>query len=116
MSLAFGNLFDALPSLLEEGLHEESVESLAETRASRIERIVSTGQASPEGFWYDQETDELVVLLRGAASLEIAGRADPLDMAPGGWVLLPAHCRHRVARTSEDEPTLWLAVHFPPAT
>ncbi len=36
-------------------LSEELVEVLAENKHVRIERIVSTGHASPDGFWYDQE-------------------------------------------------------------
>ena len=50
-------------------LPEELVEVLAENKHVRIERIVSTGQASPEGFWYDQEEHEWVVVLKGEAKL-----------------------------------------------
>jgi cupin 2 domain-containing protein len=60
-----GNLF-ALPSPLPE---EESFEPLLPDRGVLIERIVSTGQASPPGHWYDQERDEWVVLLQGRAKL-----------------------------------------------
>ena len=35
----------------------------------RIERIVSHSHASPEGFWYDQDQHEWVVVLKGAARL-----------------------------------------------
>ena len=37
---------------------------LLERPGLRIERIVSWGQCSPEGFWYDQEEDEWVCLVR----------------------------------------------------
>ena len=80
----------------------------------RIERILSTGQASPEGFWYDQAEDEFVLLLAGAARLRLEGSADPLHMTPGDWVHLPAGCRHRVEWTSTDPPAVWLAVHHAP--
>ena len=36
----------------------------------RIERIVSEGHVSPEGFWYDQDEPEWVALIRGTAELE----------------------------------------------
>ena len=93
--------------------------------AVRIERIVSTGQASPADFWYDQDEDEWVVLLSGAAKLEFAEAEDAsataaannektLDLKVGDWVLLPAHCRHRVAWTDPEQTSVWLAVFYPP--
>jgi cupin 2 domain-containing protein len=105
----FGNLFDSLPPA---SLEEEVFETLAEVAGARIERIVSSGQRSPEGFWYDQGRDELVVLLEGSAALEIEGEGPPVEMRPGAWALIPAGCRHRVARTASDQPTVWLAVHL----
>jgi cupin 2 domain-containing protein len=80
----------------------------------RIERIVSTGQASPPGFWYDQPDDEFVVLLTGGARLRFEDGEVTLDMKPGDWVEIPAHVRHRVESTQADPPTVWLAVHRAP--
>jgi cupin 2 domain-containing protein len=77
----------------------------------RVERIVSTGQASPPDFWYDQAHDEWVVLLKGSAGLAIEGEAER-RLQPGDYVFLPAHKRHRVTFTAADEPTVWLAVHI----
>jgi cupin 2 domain-containing protein len=77
----------------------------------RIERIVSTGQESPPGFWYDQPDDEFVVLLAGAARLRFEDGDVTLDMKAGDWVEIPAHVRHRVESTQADPPTVWLAVH-----
>jgi cupin 2 domain-containing protein len=82
------------------------------TPARRIERIVSTGQASPPGFWYDQDRDEWVVVLSGAAGLLVEGENAPRAFRPGDHVHLPAHCRHRVEWTDGAGPTVWLAVHF----
>jgi len=78
---------------------------------ARIERIVSTGQASPPGFWYDQDGGEFVVLLSGAARLRFDDGDRLLDMKPGDWVEIPAHVRHRVEFTQAEPPTVWLAVH-----
>ncbi|MDE2669740.1 MAG: cupin domain-containing protein [Chloroflexota bacterium] len=96
---------------LREDLPEELVEVLAETDSVRIERIVSTGHASPEGFWYDQPQREFVLVVRGRARLEFDD-GESLDLEAGGWADIPAHRRHRVAWTTPDEPTVWLAIHF----
>jgi cupin 2 domain-containing protein len=107
VSLPHGNLFSALPATAE----RELVEVLMERSDVRVERIVSTGQASPQGFWYDQPEDEFVVLLSGSAVLRFADGDPLLPMAPGDWVEIPAHVRHRVEQTDSDRPTVWLAVH-----
>ena len=103
-----GNLFAGID---EEKRDEELLTTLAERPGGRIERIVSTGQASPPGFWYDQDWGEWVVLLSGAARLHFADEAEARRLAPGDWVDIPAHCRHRVEWTDPDQPTVWLAVH-----
>ena len=77
-----------------------------------MERIVSQGHRSPDGFWYAQDQAEWVLLLGGSAVLEIQGQGEPLALEPGDMVLLPAHCKHRVAATDPGEPTIWLAIHF----
>lgn len=89
----------------------ELVEVLQQGSGLRIERIVSTGQASPPGFWYDQAEAEFVVLLTGSSVLRFEEGDRRLGMAPGDWVEIPAHCRHRVEATRADPPTVWLAVH-----
>ena len=107
-NLTVGNLFAELPGILS----EEQFDILANAPGLRIERIVSKGQATPEGEWYDQDTDEWVVLLRGSATLKFKSEPARHDLAPGDWILIPAHARHRVEATAPDQPTVWLAVHF----
>jgi cupin 2 domain-containing protein len=102
-----GNLLADVPAYLA----EEELRTLLTAPALRIERIVSTGQASPPGFWYDQDWAEWVVVLAGQAGLLIEGEAAPHVLIPGSYVHLPAHCRHRVEWTSAEAPTVWLAVH-----
>ena len=92
----------------------ETIEILLERPGLRIERIVSHGDASPPGFWYDQDWGEWVMLIAGAAELSIEGEAQTRRLAAGDWADLPAHCRHRVERTSADPPAVWLAVHYGP--
>lgn len=106
---AAGNLFAGVP----DALPGELFENLLERPGCRIERIVSRGQATPAGQWYDQAWDEWVLLVKGAAALELEGRESLLELAPGDYLLIPAHCRHRVAWTAADEDTVWLALHLP---
>ncbi|MGF6902968.1 cupin 2 domain-containing protein [Paraburkholderia sp. GAS348] len=106
-----GNLFDpGAPARL-----GEQVDALVEEAGVSIERIVSRGHASPPEFWYDSPRAEWVVLLSGAATLEFEGEREPHPMKPGDHVLIEAHCRHRVAWTSDTEPSVWLAVYYPGA-
>jgi len=92
----------------------ERVDLLLERPGVRVERIVSTGQTTPAAEWYDQPGDEWVALLAGRATLRWAD-GSLTEMAPGDWVLIPAHARHRVEATSADPPCVWLAVHAGPA-
>jgi cupin 2 domain-containing protein len=103
-----GNLFLDLPG----DLSAEVCETLLTTDHCRLERIVSLGQASPEGFWYDQETHEWVLLVRGAARLRFEGEEQAIELRPGSYLDIPAHRRHRVEWTDPATPTIWLALHF----
>ena len=105
---AAGNLFADIP----DRLAEEEVATLLARPGLRIERIVSTGQASPPGFWYDEDRDEWVVVLSGGAGLLVEGESAPRTLRPGDHVHLPAHCRHRVEWTDPARATVWLALHF----
>ena len=102
-----GNLFEGAAR----AMPEEVFETLASWGGVRIERIVSAGQASAPGFWYDQDEDEFVVLLAGEAGVLLAGEAAARVLRPGDWLHLPARCRHRVEWTRASPPTLWLAVY-----
>jgi cupin 2 domain-containing protein len=106
--LQLANLFRGIPS----NLQEEWVEPLVAGDGVRIERIVSRGHASPEGFWYDQEESEWVMLLAGSAGIAFEGRAEVVALAPGDCLKIPAHTRHRVEWTDSDGDTLWLAVFY----
>ena len=88
----------------------EVSQSLVSGAAVRLERIVSFGRASPEGFWYDQPESEWVTVLTGRARIRVADHANDIMLGPGDTVLLPAHCLHRVEWTDPDQPTIWLAL------
>lgn len=103
------NLFN-LPAT---ACNEEQVEILRQAPGLRIERILSEGQKSPPGFWYDQEEDEWVLLLTGKAVLEWAD-GTTTKLSAGDCLLIPARTQHRVAMTSS--PAIWLAVFWKPVT
>lgn len=111
MIAARGNLYANLAA----DAAAERFERLIDQQGVTIERIVSMGQASPAGFWYDDPRDEWVVLLAGAAALQFDGQAQEQRLAPGDYVHIRAHCRHRVAWTDAHAPTVWLAVYLPAA-
>ena len=100
------NLFADLPR----DLPNELISTLAESKGIRIERIVSHGHASPEGFWYDQAHSEWVIVLQGQARLRFEDRV--LEMASGDFVNIAAHQKHRVDWTTPDQPTVWLVVFY----
>ena len=103
-----GNLLAGLP----ESLPDELFQTILSRAGLRIERIVSWGQASPDGFWYDQPQHEFVVLLSGAARLRFEGDEAVVEMKPGDFLDIPAHRRHRVEWTEPTQPTVWLAIHY----
>lgn len=105
------NLLADLPTTT---LPAELVDTLLSRPGLRIERIISTGQASPPDFWYDQTEGEWVLLLAGAARLRFADEAEPRHLRPGDWLDIAPHRRHRVDWTHPHDATVWLAVFYPP--
>ena len=100
------NFFADLPL----NLPDEFFTTLLAAANVRIERIVSHGHVSPEGYWYDQDQHEWVLVLKGAARLRFEDGA--VEMKPGDFVNIPAHKKHRVEWTTPDEPTVWVAIHY----
>ncbi|MBI2480529.1 MAG: cupin domain-containing protein [Planctomycetia bacterium] len=100
------NLFSHVP----DALQQELTQTLVSAGSIRIERIVSHGHASPDGFWYDQPECEWVVVLHGAARLQFEDES--IELQPGDFVHIPVHRKHRVDWTTPDEPTIWLAVFY----
>jgi cupin 2 domain-containing protein len=90
----------------------EITEILLATAEMRIERIVSLGQASPPGFWYDQDEAEWVLLLAGRARLRFADESEDRVLGPGNFVQIAPHRKHRVEWTDPAALTVWLAVFY----
>ncbi len=102
-----GNLFDNIPT----DVAEEVFATLLQANGLRIERIVSQGEASPPGFWYDQEENEWVVVLEGSAAMQFEGE-EPVELRRVSYLNIPTHVRHRVAWTDPNQKTVWLAIHY----
>ena len=107
MTTDAGNIFSPLPM----NPADEQIRTLLVSESVRIERIVSRGHVSPEGFWYDQDWAEWVIVLKGSAALLFEHEGAPRLLSPGDYVHIPAHRRHRVTATDPHKPTVWLAVH-----
>jgi len=107
-----GNIFAGLPKLPMAPEAAERLEILLDQPGLRIERIVSSGQASPPGFWYQQADAEWVVLVSGAARLRFEDEIEARRLRAGDWLHIEPGRRHRVEWTDADAPSVWLAVHY----
>lgn len=101
-----GNIFE----IGEPCSDRELFEPLLETNQLLVERIISTGQTTPESEWYDQPRDEWVLLLQGEAQLMYED-GSTIDLKAGDYLLIPAHQKHRVSYTSSNPACIWLAIH-----
>lgn len=104
------NFFESIP----DSIPSEIVEVVANSEHVRIERILSGGQKSPDDFWYDQDENEWVIVLQGAARIEFEDPQRTLSLSPGDHLMIAAHQRHRIDWTCPDSVTIWLAVFFGP--
>lgn len=110
MKPAKDNVFKNIPAIIP----EELFQNLLDRETLKIERIVSHGHCTSVGQWYDEASDEWVLLLQGEAML---GYEDggTVDMQVGDYIFIPAHTKHRVEWTQPDSNTIWLAIHFVPS-
>ncbi len=103
---SLANLFADIP----EQSSQELFSTLLDHPHCRIERIVSYGQSSPDEFWYNQTWDEWVLLLQGSSELNVEGQM--VKLVPGDHLLIKSGQKHRVTHTDQNQPTVWLAIHF----
>ncbi len=92
------------------GKEFEVIEELFSTKSFRLERIKSFGHITPVNQWYNQETDEWVLLLRGQAKLLFKNNNKTVSLNSGDYLLIHKGTVHRVDFTSKD--ALWLCIHF----
>ena len=101
------NIFDNVP----EFIPDEIFETILLSDKIKIERIVSKGQSSPQDFWYDQNQNEWVVLLKGKANL-LFYQNEIIELREGDYINIPAHKKHRVEWTDPHVETIWLAIYY----
>ncbi len=101
------NLLQNIP----DQIPEELFETLVQTDAIRVEKIISKGHSSPKEGWYDQDQNEWVLVLKGAARLAFRDGCE-VNMGPGDSLEIPAHVEHKVVWTDPGEETVWVGVHY----
>jgi len=89
----------------------EVFDILCNSNSVRIERIISSGQVTPSGSWYNQELNEWVLLIRGTAVLEFENSGE-VRLSDGDYLTIPSGIKHRVTYTSTNPSCIWLAVHY----
>lgn len=98
-TLAEGNIFDP---------DAEHITTLIETAQLEIQKIVTSGQKSPDDFWYDQECDEFVVVMQGSAVIALEDQQ--LQLQAGDFLYIKAHERHQILSSDPNKVTVWLAI------
>lgn len=89
--------------------NSEFFERLLDIKHGYVERIVSKAHSSPEGFWYNQENDEWVIVLQGSAIIQF--EEQNVELQKGDYIFIPAQKKHRVSYTSSEPECIWLAIH-----
>ena len=102
------NIFNDIPS----NLSKEILDEIILTDKIRIERIISKGQTSPENFWYVQEENEWVIVIKGKSKLKIIDEDELIELNEGDNINIPSHKKHRVEWTDPESETIWLAVFY----
>ena len=110
MSKKNRNIFSGLPAARK----REAFHVLQKGKGFKIERIVSRGQATPEGKWLSSKADEWVIVLRGRTRLRFKDAREKLSLKAGDHAFIPAHTYHRVDWTHPRQQTVWLTVHSTP--
>lgn len=101
------NILSELP----DDLSQEVFEPIVRNDSVLIERIISKAHVTPQGQWYDQAHNEWVMVIQGAARLEFS-EGKTIELGVGEHINIGANVKHRVAWTSEEVETIWLAVHY----
>ncbi len=102
------NVFNGIPA----EIPEEIVQEIFKAQKIRIERIISKGHTSPKDYWYDQDENEWVMVLRGRARLEFSDDRTLLELKEGDYLNIPSHKKHRIEWTEPENETIWLAVFY----
>lgn len=102
------NIFKDIPN----SIPEEIFETILQAKNVKIERIISKGHITPATSWYNQDFDEWVLIIEGAANIQFEQEDLPRSLAKGDYLWIPALQRHQVVWTPKDTVTIWIAIHI----
>lgn len=88
---------------------DEYTEIIWQNEHLRLERIISCGHTSPQGFWYEQEEDEWVTIIAGEGEITW-DNGEASYLKAGESIFIPRKKRHRVSYTSDNPLCIWLAL------
>ncbi|MBK8549793.1 MAG: cupin domain-containing protein [Ignavibacteria bacterium] len=108
MNSSEGNIFD-IPQNLPKNF--ELFQSIISKDNLSIERIISTGQKTPENQWLEQDKNEWVILLQGEAEMQFEDGINRI-LTAGDYLNIPENTKHKVLKTSSEPACIWLAVHY----
>lgn len=100
------NLLENIP----DSSKDEIFETLISNDNVRIERIISYGQITPKDYWYDQDEDEFVLIIKGSAKI-LYKDGTIITLNTNDFLNIEAHQKHQVIYT--EDTTVWLAVFTP---
>lgn len=106
--MSIENIFSGIP----QQITQEITDVIVSSPEARIEKIVSKGHSSPRDYWYDQEQNEWVIVIKGKARLEFYGEIQLVELNEGDYINIPSHKKHRVDWTDPESETIWLAVFY----
>jgi cupin 2 domain-containing protein len=92
-------------------LTKEYFEDILKQKGFKLERIISFGNITENNFWYDQDEDEFVLLLKGAAKIQLENQS-VITLGEGDYIIIPAHVKHKVIYTDTKIKTYWLTCYF----
>lgn len=98
-------------SLLQVNTTNEYFEDIISEADFRIERIISDGHTTPDDFWYNQDEDEFVLLLKGFAKLMFED-GSIIELNEGDYVIIDKHKKHKVIYTSTETKTFWITCYY----
>lgn len=103
-----GNFFE-IPQDLPKNF--ELFQSIISKENLSIERIISTGQKTPDNQWLEQDKNEWVLLLQGESAISFED-GKKISLKSGDYLHISKNTKHRVESTSSDPFCIWLAVHY----
>jgi cupin 2 domain-containing protein len=88
----------------------EIFQNILSGKRIKLERIISSGQTTPDGIWLSEKTDEWVILLKGRAGISFHS-GEKIKLEEGDYILIKSGTKHRVSYTSKNPECIWLAIH-----